>query len=51
MNMSIATNRVMKAVGIVIVGLTLSTKIPSTGRPKRPKITDTIITLAYIFYA
>ena len=38
------THRDVKAAGIVIVGLTLSHRIPHRGVPRSPMTTETIIT-------
>ena len=45
MNISIDENLARNAVGIVIVGLTLSANNPISGMPKSPKMTEIIITL------
>ena len=46
MNNTIAVKRTKYDVGIVIVGLTLSEKIPRRGMPKTPNTTEMIMTFA-----
>lgn len=51
MNINIEMNRAKNAVGIVIVGDTLSTNTPTSGIPRRPQMTETSITCVYIIFA